>query len=401
MKKGYLSNYFKYYAVKRLSSVEINPRMSNQHEFNGVSSFKDIFGSGQKSYPSKMIYLGEDEVENLTEDCQVTWYDARENHPKRSEYRLYYTSNILSEVANPGDLLVIAMSSEALIYIIVAKSGSTYENNLIWLFDMPDQMISEKFFKNEINSENNRQVDYAARYILALLGLDAIATEESYLDSLLASFGEKFPSTKEFSNFSRKSLGYDDEDDDKYLLDCIAHEEMLFRTLEKYLIDRRLMRNFESADEFIKYSLSIQNRRKSRAGYALENHFEYILKKKSIDFSRGKITENKSMPDFIFPSIESYHDSYFPQSSLTMLGVKSTCKDRWRQILTEAKKIPQKHLLTLEPGISENQTKEMIVNDVQLVLPRDLFSTYKKRQQNKLMSVQSFLNFVKLKQERG
>lgn len=43
----------------------------------------------------------------------------------------------------------------------------------------------------------------------------------------------------------------------------------------------------------------------------------------------------------------------------TMLGVKSTCKDRWRQVLSEAKRIDNKHLATLEPGISENQTAEM------------------------------------------
>jgi hypothetical protein len=31
-----------------------------------------------------------------------------------------------------------------------------------------------------------------------------------------------------------------------------------------------------------------------------------------------------------------------------MLGAKTTCKDRWRQVLTEAIKIPHKHLFTLE-----------------------------------------------------
>ena len=42
-----------------------------------------------------------------------------------------------------------------------------------------------------------------------------------------------------------------------------------------------------------------------------------------------------------------------------MLAVKSTCKDRWRQILAEADRLPVKHLLTLEPGISVAQTDEM------------------------------------------
>ena len=38
--------------------------------------------------------------------------------------------------------------------------------------------------------------------------------------------------------------------------------------------------------------------------------------------------------------------------------VKSTCKDRWRQVLSEADRIPNKHLFTLEAAISENQTSK-------------------------------------------
>ncbi len=55
-----------------------------------------------------------------------------------------------------------------------------------------------------------------------------------------------------------------------------------------------------------------------------------------------------------------------------MLGVKSTCKDRWRQVLSEAARIPDKCLLTVEPGISENQTNEMQANRLQLVLPGEV-----------------------------
>ncbi|EJA5030400.1 hypothetical protein MU985_004932 [Salmonella enterica] len=42
-----------------------------------------------------------------------------------------------------------------------------------------------------------------------------------------------------------------------------------------------------------------------------------------------------------------------------MLAYKSTCKDRWRQMLNEAVRIPDKHLLTLESSICENQTNEI------------------------------------------
>ena len=77
-----------------------------------------------------------------------------------------------------------------------------------------------------------------------------------------------------------------------------------------------------------------------------------------------------------------------------MLGVKSTCKDRWRQVLSEAKRIPAKHLLTLEPGISEHQTEEMKESSLQLVIPKELQSSFKSSQQNYLWDVSELLDLL-------
>ena len=84
---------------------------------------------------------------------------------------------------------------------------------------------------------------------------------------------------------------------------------------------------------------------------------------------------------------------------LTMLGAKSTCKDRWRQVLSEAKEIEHKHLLTLESAISENQTNEMINKKLQLVLPLPIHETYTLKQRAWLYSVKMFLEEVKEKQK--
>jgi hypothetical protein len=81
-----------------------------------------------------------------------------------------------------------------------------------------------------------------------------------------------------------------------------------------------------------------------------------------------------------------------------MLGVKSTCKDRWRQVLAEADKIPSKHLLTLEAAISSNQTDEMQAKDLQLVLPSALHHTYSPAQQKWLMDVSAFIDLVRERQ---
>jgi hypothetical protein len=82
-----------------------------------------------------------------------------------------------------------------------------------------------------------------------------------------------------------------------------------------------------------------------------------------------------------------------------MLGVKSTCKDRWRQVLSEAARIEEKHLFTLEPGISENQTDEMKANSLQLVLPDSLHSSFSEGQRNYLLNLAEFIEFISHKQE--
>jgi len=107
---------------------------------------------------------------------------------------------------------------------------------------------------------------------------------------------------------------------------------------------------------------------------------------------------NNFKTDFIFPGINQYHVPTFPATRLTMLGVKSTCKDRWRQVLSEARRIVRKHLFTLEPGISENQTAEMKENKLTLVLPKGLHASYKTAQQADLMQLNQFIELVKERQ---
>ena len=80
-----------------------------------------------------------------------------------------------------------------------------------------------------------------------------------------------------------------------------------------------------------------------------------------------------------------------------MLASKSTCKDRWRQVLSEASRVELKHLLTLEAGISQNQTDEMHAKNLQLVVPRLIHSSYNEIQQSWLMNMGEF---IKMAQER-
>src|SRR5206468_1172860 len=84
------------------------------------------------------------------------------------------------------------------------------------------------------------------------------------------------------------------------------------------------------------------------------------------------------------------HEEGFPVSRLTLLAAKSTCKDRWRQVLPEGHRVWPKHLVTLEPAISSSQTDQMQAERVQLVIPAGIQSSYRDEQRGWLMSLGEF-----------
>jgi hypothetical protein len=79
-----------------------------------------------------------------------------------------------------------------------------------------------------------------------------------------------------------------------------------------------------------------------------------------------------------------------------MLGVKSTCKDRWRQVLSEAARIKEKHLLTLEPGISTTLTDEMQAANLRIVIPGLLQATFTEGQRGWVMSLAMFVAMMRM-----
>lgn len=398
MKEGYLSEYFTGVAAKVLSPVEADTATSNQHEYNGVASLKKLFGTARRSFPAQFIYLNDDDDEPITDTGTLTWYDAREAHPTRTEYRMYFTTTTVSTCAAVGDELFIGLRPDNTILLIIAECGSTICSQLRWLFGIEE---STRFsVREELNTEQDRLV-FASRFILEQLGIKIEENEESFLDEMILRFGNTFPSTRTFSAYARSTLPniYAEDNPDIVLMKWIEREELLFRTFEKHLISKRLAQGFENdVDGFFKFSLSAQNRRKSRAGQALENHVEELFICRNIMYNRTKVTENNSKPDFIFPNISAYHDAKFHTNLLTMLGVKNTCKDRWRQVLSEADRISEKHLLTFEAAISVNQTREMEYNHLQLVVPEAIHKTYTDSQQKWLMNITDFIELVSFRQ---
>lgn len=387
-------------AAKVLSAVEANLSASNQHEFNGVAALKRLLGEGDRSFEATLLWIGEEPDDIIKSEASVTWYDARKAHPIRTEHRLYFPSTDVTNRVQEGCVLFVLLLHNQSLMLVFTPGDSTAESQLRWLLGLESTL---KGFSLARQDKLETGIGFAARAVLDGLGLSPTdeGPADSDLDVLLAKFGDSFPRTAELSLFARELTDDADAvvDPDGALIAWLEREEALFRQLERHYVLQRLRQGFvDDVDGFVAYSLSVQNRRKARVGLALEHHTRAILDAHAVKYSVHARTENKARPDFLFPSEADYHDPFFPKERLTMLGVKSTCKERWRQILAEADRIESKHLLTLETGISVNQTTEMASRNVTLVLPAALHSTMLGSQRHHLMTMAAFVEVVSQRQ---
>lgn len=411
MKFGMLSDYFDGAGAKYLSEVEVNKARSNQHEFQGVSGFRRFLGTPaeKRTYPATFIWVtGEEDEELISVDAFCTWSDVRRNNPTRSpEFHLYYAaeSEAVVHQAKAGDLLLVARrKSDETLILILCPADATIAQQLLWLFGL--DLIGTRASAKVLSAAEGTRLGFAARAVLDNLGIQPEEPEPDALEVLIDRYGLGFPSTAEFSQYARDTseAPSPEEDPDQALIDWMDHEEILFRHLERHIVADRLKKGFVDrsdvdVDGFLKFSLGVQNRRKSRAGWAFGHHIEAVLRAHGVIHKREATTEKRNGPDFLFPGEVEYHKENFDPGQLTMLGAKTSCKDRWRQVLAEANKIEEKHLITLQPGISQAQTSEMQVEKLQLVVPRPLFDSYNTAQQAWLVDFQGFLDLVKERQK--
>lgn len=391
-----LSDIIESVALKTLKKVDLPDRGSNQHEVGGVRALREFFETESRiSGRIQWRYL-RDEYEPEGEEGEFTFYDARENKPYRPpEWRLYYTGDFLS-CAEEGDTLALVRMRSGDIYGLLVEQNSSLERALTSLFSA---FGTQKNQMSLIPGEDleGRELGFAERLILESLGINVLlepeATDE---DIVVERFGQEFPPTRDMSALARElSEGDPIKSPDEMLVRWLQREEELFRALERVIVSERLEKGFDSVDDFLSFSLSVQNRRKSRMGYALQNHLSALFEAHRLQFETQATTEEKNRPDFLFPGSAAYHDPGFPDSKLRMLGAKSTCKERWRQVLTEADRIAHKHLCTLDPGISENQTNEMSRQHLTLVLPAPLHRYYTTTQRRDFLTLEEFIGEVR------
>ena len=391
-----MSSAFIAIAHKELVQVDLPHMGSNQHEINGVRALRDLFQEGEYKGPVTWSYFA-DGSDPVSEEGSLTFYDSRKGNPLRAaEWRLYYSGQFLYR-ADPGDVLILARTETGSLYALVFEANSGWLRSASRLFGIDDshanlELVSEYYLEQT-------SLELVGQLILEELGIEIpfplVADDESLI---LDQFGKCFPSTKDMSDFARSLVESEYMDVDETLIAWLSKEEDLFRALEKVIVQERLDRGFEGVDDFVSYSLSIQNRRKARMGYALQNHLAALFNEYDLKYDSQATTEGKKKPDFLFPGKEEYHDPAFDSSGLVMLAAKSTCKERWRQILSEADRIDVKHLCTLESGISVDQTNEMGESNVCLVIPSVVHSTFEYEQLNAILSVEEFIDKIKAMQ---
>lgn len=211
----------------------------------------------------------------------------------------------------------------------------------------------------------------------------------------------EFPTTIELATEARRIYSILNKEKiqlpDETLLGWLDTEYALFRAIEHDRYKERIATPFSSVDELVECANTLLNRRKSRAGKSLEHHLAKMFETHNIPFETQVVTEGNKRPDFIFPGKVQYHNHEYATEKLVFLGAKTTCKDRWRQILNEADRIPIKHLFTLQQGISANQLEEMYSHNVVLVVPDPYIRSFPKRFRDRILSLDKFISMVRNK----
>lgn len=245
-------------------------------------------------------------------------------------------------------------------------------------------------------TETNRMIDVES--------VSAETQERIAIQAFIESLEVDFPAADRMSLAAREieekvhnHQEYIVTDPDQKLIRWTRTEYALFMALECARYGEVIAKGFQSVDAFVKTANIVLNRRKSRAGKSLEHHLAAIFDGNAIEYSPQAVTEGNKKPDFLFPSQVAYHDDTFSVANIASLAAKTTCKDRWRQVLTEANRLRDKpkYLCTLQQGISVAQMDEMQAEKVILVVPKPYIVTYPKERRDKIWTLARFVQYIK------
>lgn len=330
---------------------------------------------------------------NMDRQAQITWQDdfttlsrfIYYGRGSRNEYRITQFGRgfpfLLPE--HTGDLFVLVKQEEEHYSAYVLSTEDEIEEFLS-AFGMGPADTGNIIRRDNLISESQLDV-----------------TIENFIQSLKVDFPASAVMSTAARDIYHQVFNHEEEiisNPDKVILKWTEMEYKLFRRLEFWRYGELIKKGFTDVETFINIANMVLNRRKSRAGKSLENHLSTIFTKNNLRFEEQVVTEGNKKPDFLFPGRKEYKNFSFPSENLIFLGAKTTCKDRWRQIINEANRIEKKHLFTLQQGISSKQLEEMEEEGVSLVVPAKYISTFPETSRSKILSLHNFITFVKNKE---
>ncbi len=347
--------------------------------------------------PAYSILFGERGIkgENKERLAKIRWMGDFETESKFTYYGTGTRNEYRITRFGQGFELLRPRNTGALV-VLVKMSEEDYEG---WVLEMEDDIEAFLEYFSLSPAETGR-----------LLGTEVLADNQqeqsklAKMDAFVQGLQGGFPKAVDMSKAARDiyndvydHIEYIVQQPDKELLAWNNMEYDLFRRIEEVQYGEAIRRGFDSMQDFIDVANSILNRRKSRAGKSLEYHLEAIFQGNQLPYDAQVITEERKKPDFVFPSGSAYHNPAYSSDKLVVLGAKTTCKDRWRQVITEASRVKTKYLCTLQQGISPQQLHEMKSENVVLVVPKPYIKTYPREYRADIFSLENFIQFVKEK----
>jgi type II restriction enzyme len=340
------------------------------------------------------LFLDKAPAEHIIKhEAKIKWQDDFETpaiftyYDSKGELRLtgFGRNFPYREENNVGDL-----------FVLCKKSVEYYEAYIISLDEEIDTFFAEmNISSTDTNGIIPKQFQQNAENQL-------LECFKVFLNSLALDF----PPTSELATAARNCYNRShnitekiiNSNPDAELIHWIESEFQLFKVIENDRYGKTIKTPFKTVEELVITANTILNRRKSRAGKSLEHHLSEIFRISQLKFSGQAKTEDNKKPDFLFPTAEAYHNLNFDENKLFSLASKTTCKDRWRQILNEADRIKTKHLFTLQQGISKNQLIEMYKHNVCLVVPKPYLKNFPDEFKNQILTLESFVNKIKASQ---
>lgn len=307
-----------------------------------------------------------------------TWYDSKK------EFRITgYKRNF--ELITPEDT--------GAVFILVKSQDDNYKAYVLKTDEEIDSFLSE----TSLTSTDAGHLIYKGWVVIPPGMIAKCVRETAY--RLKDEASPDFPSSVDVSSAARQidhSAPMAINDPSTALLRWTQIEYDLFRELEQLYFLPVITSHFPSVDDFLATANSMLNRRKSRAGKSLEHHTAEILRINQIEFEEQVVTEQHKTVDFLMPSGVAYRDSGYPIERIITLAAKTTCKDRWRQVISEASRMSgrPKYLLTLQQSMTASQLYEMRDEQVSLVVPWQYVKSFPIQVQSLLIPLNEFIRHV-------